>query len=238
MSNDRTLRNKTGRKWSRVVITFCILSAVGKILVINEILPSHLEKSTTAYKEHILPSSEEWNLIVVNRWNAIPEDYSVTLTELPNGQKVDSRIYPDLQKMFDAAGEEGIYLVVGEAYRTAEEQQKIFDNRIQNYIAEGYSRNTAKKLAEEWVAIPGTSEHQLGIAVDINADQSRSSNEEVYTWLAENAHNYGFILRYPQEKEDITGTSYEPWHYRYVGREAAEEIYTDQICLEEYSKMF
>lgn len=238
MSNDRTLRNKTGRKWSRVVITFCILSAVGKILVINEILPFPLEKSTTAYKEHILPSSEEWNLIVVNRWNAIPEDYSVTLTELPNGQKVDSRIYPDLQKMFDAAGEEGIYLVVGEAYRTAEEQQKIFDDRIQNYIAEGYSRNTAKKLAEEWVAIPGTSEHQLGIAVDINADQSRSSNEEVYTWLAENAHNYGFILRYPQEKEDITGTSYEPWHYRYVGREAAEEIYTDQICLEEYSKMF
>lgn len=238
MSNDRTLRNKTGRKWSRVVITFCILSAVGKILVINEILPFPLEKSTTAYKEHILPSSEEWNLIVVNRWNAIPEDYSVTLTELPNGQKVDSRIYPDLQKMFDAAGEEGIYLVVGEAYRTAEEQQKIFDDRIQNYITEGYSRNTAKKLAEEWVAIPGTSEHQLGIAVDINADQSRSSNEEVYTWLAENAHNYGFILRYPQEKEDITGTSYEPWHYRYVGREAAEEIYTDQICLEEYSKMF
>lgn len=84
------------------------------------------------------------------------------------------------------------------------------------------------------MALPGTSEHQLGIAVDINADKTQSTNEEVYTWLAENAHKYGFILRYPQGKEKITGTEYEPWHYRYVGREAAEEIFNNQICLEEY----
>ena len=230
MSNERTLRNKTGKNWSGVVIIFCILSAVVKMLMINELLPMN----TTANKEHIISASEEWNLIVVNRWNEIPKNYNVTLTELPNGQKVDSRIYPDLQEMFDAAKEEGIYLTVGEGYRTAEEQQKIFDDKIQDYIEEGYSRKTAKKLAKEWVAIPGTSEHQLGVAVDINADKSNSSNEEVYTWLAENAHSYGFILRYPQNKEDITGTSYEPWHYRYVGKEAAEEIYIDQICLEEY----
>ncbi len=89
-------------------------------------------------------------------------------------------------------------------------------------------------LAEKWLAIPGTSEHQLGIAVDINADKEKSSNEEVYEWLAENAYKYGFILRYPQSKEDITGTAYEPWHYRYVGEEAAEEIFNRQICLEEY----
>lgn len=69
--------------------------------------------------------------------------------------------------------------------------------------------------------MPGTSEHQLGIAIDINADKSKSSNDEVYTWLAANAHNYGFILRYPQGKQEITGTSYEPWHYRYVGVDAA-----------------
>ena len=80
----------------------------------------------------------------------------------------------------------------------------------------------------------GTSEHQLGIAVDINADKSKSSNDEVYTWLAANAHNYGFILRYPQGKQEITGTSYEPWHYRYVGVDAAREIYERGICLEEY----
>ena len=74
----------------------------------------------------------------------------------------------------------------------------------------------------------------MGIAVDINADKTRSTNEEVYQWLAENAYKYGFILRYPQGKEDITGGAYEPWHYRYVGKDAAEEIYNDQVCLEEY----
>lgn len=84
------------------------------------------------------------------------------------------------------------------------------------------------------VAIPGTSEHQLGIAVDINADKAHSSNQEVYVWLADNAYKYGFILRYPLGKEKITGTAYEAWHYRYVGKEAAEEIYSKQICLEEY----
>ena len=183
---------------------------------------------------HNIPVSEEWNLIVVNRWNVLPEDYSVELMELSNGQKIDSRIYPALQEMFDAARAEGIYPIVREGYRTAEEQQEILDEKIQIYINQGYSQSRAERTAKEWVALPGTSEHQLGIAVDINADKSKCSNEEVYTWLAENAYKYGFILRYPMGKQDITGTSYEPWHYRYVGVEAAKEIYERQICLEEY----
>lgn len=178
--------------------------------------------------------SEEWNLIVVNRWNELPEDYSVELTELSNGQKVDSRIYPYLQEMFDAARAEGVYPIVREGYRTAEEQQEILDDKIQTYINQGYSQSRAERTAKEWVALPGTSEHQLGIAVDINADKSKCSNEEVYAWLAENAYKCGFILRYPPGKQEITGTSYEPWHYRYVGVEVAQEIYERGICLEEY----
>ena len=153
---------------------------------------------------------------------------------LSNGEKVDSRIYPALQEMFDAARAEQIYPIVRDGYRTMEEQQKEMDEKIQAYIDEGNSRNRAEKTAEEWVALPGTSEHQLGIAVDINADNSRCSNEEVYKWLSEHAYQYGFILRYPLGKQSITGTSYEPWHYRYVGVEAAQEIYQQQICLEEY----
>ena len=183
---------------------------------------------------HNIPVSEEWNLIVVNRWNVLPEDYSVELMELSNGQKIDSRIYPALQEMFDAARAEGIYPIVREGYRTAEEQQEILDEKIQIYINQGYSQSRAERTAKEWVALPGTSEHQLGIAVDINADKSKCSNEEVYTWLAENAYKYGFVLRYPMGKQEITGTSYEPWHYRYVGEEAALEIYEQGICLEEY----
>ena len=98
----------------------------------------------------------------------------------------------------------------------------------------GYSPEDALEAAKDWVALPGTSEHQLGLAVDINADVTLSTSEEVYDWFAKHAHEYGFILRYPEGKEDITGISYEPWHFRYVGLEAAQEIYAQGLCLEEY----
>ena len=132
---------------------------------------------------HNILQSSEWNLIVVNPWNEVPDNHSVILTELSNGQKVDSRIYPDLQEMFDDMRAEGIYPVVREGYRTAEEQQAIFDERIQRYMNEGYSRPMAEMAAKEWVAVPRTSEHQLGIAVDINADKSRAVNEEIVAFM-------------------------------------------------------
>lgn len=208
MAKKRDKKNKLRGKWLRGIIIVYLLLILCNLF--HE-FPSRLGNL------HSIPVSEEWYLIVVNRWNEIPEDYRVELTELSNGQKVDSRIYPYLQEMFDAARKDGIYPVVREGYRTYDEQQKILDDKIKAYINEGYSQSRAERTAKEWVALPGTSEHQLGIAVDINADKSKSSNDEVYTWLAANAHNYGFILRYPQGKQEITGTSYEPWHYRYVG---------------------
>lgn len=182
----------------------------------------------------IFPYRGVWNLIVVNKDNPIPENYDFTLAALDNGKKVDSRIYDDLQEMLNAMTAAGIYPVIGEAYRTAEEQEEIMQNYIGDYIAQGYSEEGAKAEAEKWVAKPGTSEHQVGLALDINADTNYSSNETVYNWLANNAYKYGFILRYPEGKEDITGIDYEPWHYRYVGRIAAEEIYKSGDCLEEY----
>ena len=233
MTKKRGSRKKTRRKyWKVIVILFLVWFAAG--IIQNDILPFLLERIEENAVSHIIPVSEEWNLLVVNRWNEIPEDFSVSLTELSNGQKVDSRIYPYLQEMFDEMKADGIYPIVREGYRTAEEQEKIFNEKVQAYMNEGYFRTMAERIAKEWVALPGTSEHQLGIAVDINADKAHSANDEVYEWLAENAYKYGFILRYPQGKEDITGTGYEPWHYRYVGVEAAEEIFNIQICLEEY----
>ena len=183
---------------------------------------------------HTIAVSGGWNLVVVNRWNELPEDYDIELMELSNGQKIDERIYPYLQEMFDAARAEGIYPIVRQGYRTEKEQHALYDEKVQAYINEGYSRSRAERTAKEWVALPGTSEHQLGIAVDINADKSKCSNDEVYEWLAENAHEYGCILRYPQGKTEITGTSYEPWHYRYVGEAVALEIYERGRGLEEY----
>ena len=222
------LRKKKA-KW--LVKLLKVIVAVYLLLILYQLIGNVYSKLSNT---HEIQVPKEWNLIVVNRWNELPEDYDVELTELSNGQKVDSRIYPYLQEMFDAARKDGIYPVVREGYRTYEEQQKILDDKIKAYINEGYSQSRAERTAKEWVALPGTSEHQLGIAVDINADKSKSSNDEVYTWLAANAHNYGFILRYPQGKQEITGTSYEPWHYRYVGVDAAREIYERGICLEEY----
>ena len=181
-------------------------------------------------------TSQGWNLILVNKNYRIPDNYDIELTELSNGEKVDSRIYPDLQDMFNAARANGLALFVREGYRTQEEQQEIMDEKIMSYMEEGYSKKEARNLAEKYVAKPGTSEHQLGLSIDINADTTKCSSESVYKWLDENAYRYGFIKRYPSDKVEITGINNEPWHYRYVGYEAAKEMKEQNLCLEEYLK--
>lgn len=179
-------------------------------------------------------AKEPWNLVLVNKWHPLQEETEAEFTLLSNGQQVDKRIYPDLQQMFDDARAEGVYPIVREGYRTHKQQTEVYDDKVAAYMKEGYIRVIAEKLAGQWVAVPGSSEHELGLAVDINADKDRSDNYTVYSWLADNAWKYGFILRYPQGKERITGIDYEPWHYRYVGKEAAEQIYEEGITLEEY----
>jgi len=178
--------------------------------------------------------SEPWNLILVNRWKPIPDEYAVALTALSNGESVDSRIYPDLQCMFDDARADGIHPIVASGYRTEAQQKSLMDEKIAALESDGLPLEDAKREAETWVAIPGTSEHQLGIAGDINADSAHSTTENVYNWLERNAWKYGFILRYPAGKLDVTGCSHEPWHYRYVGEEAAGEMHREGLCLEEY----
>lgn len=177
----------------------------------------------------------EWQLLLVNRWNPIPEGYAPELTELWNGESVDSRIYSDLQEMFDDARAEGLEPYVNAGYRTNEVQQSLMDQEVEDYISQGYSEAEARKMAEQWVAVPGTSEHQMGLAVDISMNDNGSRGAaDVWQWLMENSYKYGFILRYPEDKAEITGIAYEPWHYRYVGKETAEEIYRRGVCLEEY----
>ena len=223
------------RKKFKVKKLFILLFTVMLCVMAGKVLHSSLTTPFLGNITHHMASEDHgWNLILVNRENYIPADYEVQLTELSNGKKVDSRIYPELQEMFNAARAQGYGLFVREGYRTQEEQQQLMNEKIEAYENEGKSKPEAKKLAEQWVAIPGTSEHQLGIAVDINADTTKSSRDDVYNWLEENAHTYGFIKRYPSNKTDITGVINEPWHYRYVGKEVASEIYSQGICLEEY----
>lgn len=204
--------------------------AVFSFVCVRNLKEEFKETSTGLHSE--LP--EEWYLILVNYENKIPENYVPELTVLDNGRSVDSRIYPYLQQMFDDMRADEIYPVVGEGYRTAAEQRQMMDEKVEAYINDGFSRKRAEALAENEVAAVGKSEHQLGLAVDINADKSFSDNEDVYNWLAKNAYKYGFILRYPADKTKITGIDFEPWHYRYVGEDAAKEIYERRICLEEY----
>ncbi len=177
---------------------------------------------------------DSWSLVLVNKWNPIKANNSIELLDLSNGISIDKRIYPYLQKMFDAARNDGVYPVVVSGYRSQQYQETLFNTEIANNQAKGLSYEDAKKEAEYWVAVPGTSEHQLGLAVDINSDNVNSTNNDVYRWLEKNAHRYGFIYRYPEGKMDLTGIANEPWHYRFVGEKIAAEMYKKNICLEEY----
>lgn len=183
--------------------------------------------------------SSTWNLILVNNDHLIDEDFEVTLTSLKNGHSVDSRIYDDLQKMMNDARKNGLSPLICSSYRTYEKQSELYNEKVDYYKGLGYSEEESLKKAANWVAAPGTSEHQLGLAVDIvslnyqmlNDDQENTKEQK---WLMEHCHEYGFILRYPKDKIDITQVGYEPWHYRYVGYDAAKEITEKGLCLEEY----
>lgn len=184
----------------------------------------------------------EWKLVLVNPWNKVPDHHQITRTELKNGHSVDERCYPDLQKMMDDCRADGLAPLICSSYRTQEEQEQLFQNQINRYIDAGYTEQEAKTEAGKVVAVPGTSEHQLGLAVDIVDVNNQNLNEtqedtQVQQWLMENSWKYGFILRYPADKSEITGIIYEPWHYRYVGKEAAASIYEQDICLEEYLEL-
>ena len=182
---------------------------------------------------------DEWYMLLVNRWNPLPDDYPITLHDLGNGESVDERIYPYLQQMFDAAIEEGYNPVVVSGYRTSEYQENLFQNELSKYMNYGMGYDEAYEAARQWVALVGTSEHQAGLAVDINAARGNGlnyseRNQQIWAWLKEHCAEYGFILRYPEGKTEITGIQYEPWHFRYVGVEAAQYIMENEITFEEF----
>lgn len=177
-------------------------------------------------------SGEETDaLLLVNRWNPLPEGYVPDLVEVPGGEKVAKEAYAPLMEMLQQAEAEGLGPQVVSGWRTQEKQQSLYDNKIGEYLSQGYSQKDAVAAAEEWVAKPGTSEHQLGLAVDINGN-----SYDIYTWLQENSWRYGFIFRYPGDKQSLTGVAEEVWHYRYVGKKAAEMIHSQELCLEEYAE--
>ncbi len=185
------------------------------------------------------PKVDDELLTLVNPWNPLPDDWTVDLVTLDDGHRVDSRCYEAYMEMINACKAAGYSPVNCSSYRAQETQQSLYDNKVQRLISSGMSEEEAKAEAAKAVAIPGTSEHQLGLAVDLvdaNMQDLTSAQESTETqkWLMANSWRYGFIHRYPNGKTDITGIIYEPWHYRYVGKAAAQEIFNRDITLEEY----
>lgn len=180
-----------------------------------------------------------WYLVLVNSKNPMEEGYVPELTELEPDYSVDSRIADAAKKMLKDAKKAGMQIVICSAYRSVERQEQVFNDSLKDRLNQGMSYWDAFADNRLSVAEPGTSEHALGLALDLisnqytELDKGQEDTKEA-KWLKENCHKYGFILRYPPEKTDITGIIYEPWHYRYVGVEHAAKIMESGLTLEEY----
>ncbi len=217
---------------------------------------SDLESSEESSEEESLESSEsessvsddvdtdDWKLVVVNRANPISDDYDYSnITEKIGKYPFHYEVAQQLRKMFAAAKEDGYSLVIVSGYRTKERSEVLYNNKVAQLKAEGYSEKDALEEAARWIAPPGTSEHHTGLAADIVQAGYFTKHSSLnwvfdeypeFEWLYEHCAEYGFILRYPKDKQDVTKITYEPWHYRYVGVEHAKKIMESGVCLEEY----
>ena len=180
-----------------------------------------------------------WYLALVNKDHPMEEDYDLELTELEEGNSVDSRIADAAKEMLADAKAAGMKIVICSAYRSVTRQEQIFNDSVKDRLNQGMNYWDAFEDTRLSVAEPGTSEHAMGLALDLVSNQYTELDERQETtkeaqWLTANCHKYGFILRYPPSKTDITGIIYEPWHYRYVGVEDATKIMELGITLEEY----
>ena len=187
--------------------------------------------------------NEKWNLLLVNQKYILPTDYTVQTAEIKGGgQSLDHRVVPHYNKMVAAAEADGISLIPVSGYRSLSRQKTNFTRKIDYYSSLGYSKAEATRLAAKIVLMPGTSEHNAGLAMDFGTNGNYTfdenfANTDAFRWLSENAADYGFILRYEEDTQDITMVTYEPWHWRYVGVDVAKEIKAQGVTLEEYLGM-
>lgn len=191
-------------------------------------------------------NKNDWNLILINKTHPISENYSIPLIAYDNNNKINKRIKSSLDEMNQDAKSQGINLFLRSAFRTYATQKSYYDSQYNAYIKAGLSSEEAAKKTAELTAPPGCSEHQTGLALDIISVEWQNAGgilsaafegTDAFRWLNNNAYRYGFVLRYMKDKTTITGYSYEPWHYRYVGTQAAQYMKDHNLCLEEYLKL-
>lgn len=198
--------------------------------------------TTPMTMDELVADMDNWNMVLVNGSHPLPDGFSVGKTKIKSsylaysGLTFDSRAISYLEAMCAAAQKSGVNLKAISAYRTNARQTELFNNQIEKQRKKypNKSEEELKQIASTISARPGTSEHELGLAVDFNSVEESFENTKEGKWLKENAADYGFILRYPKEKQSITGVIYEPWHYRYVGVDHAKKMNSLGLCLEEY----
>ena len=185
--------------------------------------------------EIVEEEKEDWRIVLVNHENPIPEDFEVELANINSSKQFDSRAVEELLQMLKDMKNQGASNIwVQSAYRSKEYQANLFNQKVKQFMSYGRTKEDAEIQAAKFVNKAETSEHSIGLAVDFNNIKKDFANTKEFKWLVENAENYGFILRYPENKKELTGVSYEPWHWRYVGVEHAKKINELEMCLEEY----
>lgn len=179
---------------------------------------------------------DDWRLVLVNYENALPKDFEPELlSSIDKTRKFDSRAIEYLIQMLQDMKANGYKNIWPQStYRSVARQEEIFNKKVNYYMSMGKTKEEAEKLTLQKINKPGTSEHNLGLAVDFNNVDYNFEKSKEYKWLMENAENYGFVLRYPRDKKDITKVDCEPWHWRYVGEEHAKKMNELNMCLEEY----
>lgn len=191
----------------------------------------------------VVIDKNDWQLILANKESPVNSVTGLDIQNADNNQSMDKRIFSAYESMKQAAQADGIEFLLISGYRSVEAQQGIYDQSIATYLSQGHTEEEAKKMTLDYIAYPGTSEHQTGLALDIVTPQYNqevgelSDQFDAYdgaVWLKENAHKYGFVMRYPVGKEAITGYGHEGWHYRYVGVDHATQMYQEGLTLEEY----
>ena len=210
---------------------------------LNEIVRDvNIHKDKDFYEIKLKTDTKMDTLMLVNKYYLLSEDYKPEdLIYIPqtyawgekNSKQIRKVCFDAYLEMWNAAKEDGYYLMINSSYRTYEEQQKVYNN---------FKEKRGKNYADSIAARPGASEHETGLALDIfstkNTNKRTFNTTEEAKWLEDNAYKYGFILRYPKGKEKITGYEYEAWHYRYIGNKAAKYCYENDITFDEYYAYF
>ena len=234
-----------------IIIFLLIIIFIGKITKKEEIVKTSSDENNipvtvaneTAENENqpqepevdIKKEITDWNLLLANYDNILPDDFEVELANIDETKQFDARAIKYLNKMMNDIRRDGISNIwVQSAYRSIERQKELYDNSVQKYLKQGKTQEEAEKLTDDYINKPGASDHNLGLAVDFNNVDNKFEDLDAFKWLKENAENYGFVLRYPKHKEEITKISYESWHWRYVGEEHAKKMNELDMCLEEY----